>query len=180
MIRIFEGPRNSGKTFLARKYAEFRGIPIFKFDFVGWFNRLELPDDMEITHSFALGKELMLLQMNRDGLLPDFVLDRGILTVLTWGILSGRITENQAKQQIEMIADQLLFKNCEIVYVIGENPDSTDRNKDNWDFMDGDVREAEIMENLRDIISNHPYNVPIRYVFNHFDEKSVEEIMNMK
>ena len=180
MVRIFEGPRNSGKTFLARKYASHSGLRIFKFDFVGWFNRLDLPDDGEITHSFALGKELMLLQMNKEGLLPDFVLDRGILTVLTWGILSGRITEEQARSQIEMIADQGLFDKCEIVYVTGENPDSSDRNKDNWDFRDGDNAESEIMENLRDLIANQPYNVPIRFITNSFDNKSVEAIMNIE
>jgi len=155
------------------------GLDIFKFDFVGWFNRLSLPDDSEITHSFALGKELMLLQLNRDGLLPDFILDRGILTVLTWGILSGRITEEKANDQIEMMAKQGLFGDCEIFYVIGKNPDNADRGKDNWDFRDGDYREAKIMENLRDIISNQPYNVPIKYVTNNFDEKSVESLINM-
>lgn len=180
MIRIFEGPRNSGKTFLARKYSSGNQIPIYKFDFVGWFNRLNLPDGEEITHSFALGKELMLLQMNRDGLLPDFVLDRGILTVLTWGILSGRISEDQAKSQIEMIAEQGLFENCEIVYVSGKNPDSSDRNKDNWDFRDGGNEESLIMENLRGIISNHPYNVPVRYVINSFDEESAKSIMDIE
>jgi hypothetical protein len=179
MIRIFEGPRNSGKTFLARKYASKANLSIFKFDFVGWFNRLSLPDDNEITHSFALGKELMLLQLNRDGLLPDFILDRGILTVLTWGILSGRITEEEAKDQVEMIANQGLLNDCEIFYVIGKNPDVGNREKDNWDFRDGDDREAKIMENLRGIIANQPYNVPIKYVTNNFDEKSVEALINM-
>jgi AAA+ ATPase superfamily predicted ATPase len=46
-IKIFEGPRNSGKTFLARKYAEIRNLPIYKFDFVGWFNRLDFPDNSQ-------------------------------------------------------------------------------------------------------------------------------------
>jgi hypothetical protein len=180
MIRIFEGPRNSGKTFLAREYSSYNNLKIFKFDFVGWFNRLELPDTEVTTHNFALGKELMLLQLNRDRLLPDFVLDRGILTVLTWGILSGRISEQDAINQIKMIAAEGLFDNCEIVYVYGENPDKDDRNKDNWDFRDGENDEAEIMQNIRDIISGHPYNVKVKLVHNTFDSLTVQKIKDLK
>ena len=180
MITIFEGPRNSGKTFLAREYASHRNLQIFKFDFVGWFNRLELPDSDRTTHNFALGKELMLLQLNRDNLLPDFVLDRGILTVLTWGILSGRISEIEAMRQIEMAASEGLFNNCEIVYVYGENPNQSGRNKDNWDFRDGSSDEAEIMENIRDIILNHPYNVKIKLLHNTFDPSAIKKIREIK
>jgi len=180
MITIFEGQRNSGKTFLSREYSSLKNLRIFKFDFVGWFNRLELPDSDTTTHNFALGKELMLLQLNRDGLLPDFVLDRGILTVLTWGILSGRITENEAINQIKMIAEEGLFDNCEIVYVYGENPNKGDRNKDNWDFRDGEIDEANIMKNIRDIITVHPYNVKVKLVHNTFDSLAVEKIKDLK
>jgi len=122
----------------------------------------------------------MLLQLNRDGLLPDFVLDRGILTVLTWGILSGRITENEAINQIKMIAEEGLFDNCEIVYVYGENPNKGDRNKDNWDFRDGEIDEANIMKNIRDIITVHPYNVKVKLVHNTFDSLAVEKIKDLK
>ncbi len=180
MVRIFEGPRNSGKTFLAREYSSHHNLPIFKFDFVGWFNRLKLLDSHTTTHNFALGKELMLLQLNRDGLLPDFVLDRGILTVLTWGILSGRISQNEAINQIEMIASEGLFNNCEIVYVYGENPDKSHRNKDNWDFRDGEKYEADIMENIRGIITGSPYNVKVKLVHNTFDFLTVQKIIDLK
>jgi len=178
-IKIFEGPRNSGKTFLARKYSEVHNIPIFKFDFVGWFNRLALDDQSHETHSFALGKELMLLQLCRDGLLPTFILDRGFLTVLTWGILSGRITEDEAMNQLKMIAEEGLLKDCEIYFVTGDNPNKGDRNKDNWDFRDGDSKEQEIMENLRDYVMNQPYNVYVHRIFNSFDNKTVNDLSHI-
>jgi len=176
MITIFEGQRNSGKTFLAHKFASISDLPIFKFEFVDWFKNLELVDSQESTHLFALGKESMLMQLNRDGLLPDFILDRGILTVMTWGILSGRITESKAHEQLSMICEAGLFDNIRIFYVVGENPDRSSRNKDVWDFRESDNRESEIMENLRDHISNNPYNVQVEYIFNEFNEDSVRSL----
>jgi hypothetical protein len=171
MITIFEGPRNSGKTYLANKFAYMNKATIFKFDFVGWFNSLSLKDDSEATHLFALGKEAMLLQLNRDGMLPDFVLDRGFLTVLSWGILSGRISEEIAKDQLKMLAEKGLLENCRIVYVFGENPNKEARNKDNWDHRDGTSQEQEILEDLRDYISNQPFNVEVIYLSNTFDNR---------
>ena len=103
-----------------------------------------------------------------------------ILTVLTWGILSGRIPENEAINQIEMIASEGLFDNCEIVYVYGENPDKSHRNKDNWDFRDGEKYEAEIMKNIMGIITGSPYNVKVKFIHNTFDSLTVEEIKDLK
>lgn len=175
-IKIFEGPRNSGKTFLAHKYAEIKNLPIYKFDFVGWFNRLDFLDSSHETHSFAFGKELMLLQLSREGLLSDFILDRGIITVLTWGVLSGRIDEKEAYSQLNMLAEQDLLKNCELYFITGNNPDTSPRNKDNWDFRDGDDKEAEIMENIIGYIQNQPYNVYVHRIFNKFNEKTVNDL----
>ena len=169
MITIFEGPRNSGKTFLANRFADMNKSKIFKFDFVGWFNELKLLDNSESTHLFALGKEAMLLQLNKENMLPDFVLDRGFLTVLTWGVLSGRITEEKAQDHLRILAEKGLLKNCRIVYVIGNNPNTDPRGKDFWDHRDGTGEEQGIMENLRDYISNQPYNVETTTVFNSFD-----------
>ena len=178
-IKIFEGPRNSGKTFLARKYSEVHSLPIYKFDFVGWFNRFKLDNESRETHSFALGKELMLLQLSRDGLLPDFILDRGIITVLSWGILSGRITEEFALGQLKMIAEQGLLDNCEIYFVTGDNPDKSPRNKDNWDFTEQNNRELEIVENLIGYIQNQPYNVYVHRIFNSFTNKTINDLKHI-
>ena len=45
MVIVFEGPRNSGKTFLANHFSQMRNLPIFKFEFVEWFNSLGLDDN---------------------------------------------------------------------------------------------------------------------------------------
>lgn len=176
MITIFEGPRNSGKTFLANRFAQLNSCKIFKFEFAEWFNRLELEDESESTHLFALGKEAMLLQLNRDGMLPDFVLDRGFLTVLTWGILSGRITESKANLHLEILAKRGLLENCKIIYVEGDNPNNNTRNKDNWDFRENSKQEQRIMENLKNIIFNDPYNVKIEFIYNSFDARVIDNL----
>lgn len=118
----------------------------------------------------------MLLQLSRDGLLSDFILDRGIITVLSWGILSGRIEEKEAYHQLDMIANQGLLENCEIYFITGNNPDNSPRKKDNWDFRDGDNTEAEIVENLIGYIQNQPYNVYVHRIFNSFDKKTVDDL----
>ncbi len=179
MITIFEGPRNSGKTFLTREYSRVKNTPIFKFDFVGWFDRLNLSDTARETHTFALGKELMLLQLNSQGFLPDFVLDRGILTVLTWGIISDRISKESALHQITMISEQGLLDNIEFVIVSGKNPSGESRNKDRWDFREDNDEEMEILSLLLEEISKPKYNIRIRRILNTFDEKTLIEIGNL-
>ena len=79
-----------------------------------------------------------------------------------------------------MIAAEGLFDNCEIVYVYGENPNKRGRNKDNWDFRDGESDEANIMKNIRDIITVHPYNVKVKLVHNTFDSLAVKKIKDLK
>jgi hypothetical protein len=178
MITIFEGPRNSGKTFLVDKYSLLKAIPVFKFDFAFWFNSLKLPDNGERTHDFALGKELMLLQLNRDGILPDFILDRGILTVLTWGVMSGRISEAKAFSELQMINQQGLLKNCQIVYVTGNNPNQNKRDKDNWDFRDGLQDEKNIMDDFIQTLSSS-YKIKVKEIQNTFDYKVYKQLENL-
>lgn len=179
MVTIFEGIRNSGKTFLSHKFSESRKLPIYKFDFVGWFSRLELQDTDESTHLFALGKELMLLQLNSQGFLAPFVLDRGILTVLTWGVLSGRITIEKASEQLSMIAKSGILTNCEIVVVRGQNPSNIPRNKDVWDFRDGDKRESEILDYFIAKISSDEYGIKVTILENTFDESTLTKLENI-
>lgn len=178
MITIFEGPRNSGKTFLSSRYSNLKKLPIFKFDFVGWFNKLKLDNESHETHLFAAGKELMLLQLNRDGLLYDFVLDRGFVTVLVWGILTERITEHDALLQLKLIHESGLLKNVRIVYVVGENPDGLTRSKDNWDYMNGNNKESEITSRILDIIKND-YSVEVILVENDFSPRVLSKIENI-
>lgn len=179
MITIFEGARNSGKTYLAHEYSNIRDIPVFKFDFVGWFNRLSLNDSQKETHLFALGKELMLLQLNSTSLLPDFVLDRGILTVLSWGVISGRISEEDALSQLEMISSLGLFKNCEIVLVTGQNPSKGLRNKDHWDLKESSTEELEMINVLIEIISDPRFNIQVKRIENTFDTRTLQKLQTI-
>jgi hypothetical protein len=96
--------------------------------------------------------------------------------VLTWGILSGRITEEKAEDHLRILAEKGLLQNCRIVYVTGENPNKQLRNKDNWDHRDGTMEEQDIMENLRDYISNQPYNVEVIHILNSFDTRVNEQL----
>lgn len=176
MITIFEGARNSGKTYLAEKAAEHNSLPLYKFQFVEWFNRLNLPDNGRETHLFALGKEVQLLQVNRDGILPPIILDRGFLTVLVWGVLSKRIFFEEAIEQLNQIIELGLLENCKIYYIHGDNPNKMDRNKDNWDFRDNTSDEKYLYEKfITYLLNNHPNfeKFSIHSFENKFDETSI-------
>ena len=56
MLIIFEGARNSGKTYLAGRASDYNNLPLYKFEFVKWFNDLKLLDNSKESHLFALGK----------------------------------------------------------------------------------------------------------------------------
>ena len=176
MLVIFEGARNSGKTYLAQKSSEHNNIPLYKFEFVKWFNELGFADDSRESHLFALGKELQLLQANRDGILQSIVLDRGFLTVLVWGVLSKRIDFEEAIDELNKIISSGLLKNCKVFYVHGDNPNKSDRNKDNWDFRDNTSDEKHLYEKfIRHILDFYPSfdAFSIQSFENKFDETSI-------
>ena len=176
MLVIFEGARNSGKTHLAQIAAEHNNIPLYKFEFVKWFNSLDLKDDSRESHLFALGKELQLLQANRDGILSPIILDRGFLTVLVWGVLSKRIDFEEAIQELDQIVSQGLLENCKVYYIHGDNPNKSDRNKDNWDFRDNTSDEKYLYQKfITHLLENYPNfdNFSIHSFENKFDETSI-------
>lgn len=176
MLVIFEGARNSGKTYLAQKASEHNNTQLYKFEFVKWFNELGLADNSRESHLFALGKELQLLQANRDGILHPTILDRGFLTVLVWGVLSKRIDFDEAIEQLDKIVSSNLLENCKVYYIHGDNPNKSDRNKDNWDFRDNTSDEKFLYEKfIRYIIENYPSfdNFSILSFENKFDETSI-------
>ena len=176
MLVIFEGSRNSGKTYLAQKASEHNNIPLYKFEFVKWFNELGFADDSRESHLFALGKELQLLQANRDGILQSIVLDRGFLTVLVWGVLSKRIDFEEAIDELNKIISSGLLKNCKVFYVHGDNPNKSNRNKDNWDFRDNTSDEKHLYEKfIRHILDFYPSfdDFSIQSFENKFDETSI-------
>ena len=176
MLVIFEGARNSGKTYLAQKASEHNNIPLYKFEFVKWFNELGLEDSSRSSHLFALGKELQLLQANRDGILHPIIVDRGFLTVLVWGVLSKRIDFDEAIEQLDKIVSSNLLENCKVYYIHGDNPNKSDRNKDNWDFRDNTSDEKFLYEKfIHYILENYPSfnNFSIFSFENKFDETSI-------
>ena len=176
MLVIFEGSRNSGKTYLAQKASEHNNIPLYKFEFVKWFNELGLADDSRESHLFAIGKELQLLQANRDGILQSIILDRGFLTVLVWGVLSKRIDFEEAIDELNKIISSGLLKNCKVFYVHGDNPNKSDRNKDNWDFRDNTSDEKYLYDKfIKHILETYPSfnNFSIYSFENKFDETSI-------
>lgn len=176
MLVIFEGARNSGKTYLAQKASEYNKIPLYKFEFVRWFNELKLEDSSRDTHLFALGKELQLLQANRDGILQPIILDRGFLTVLVWGVLSKRIDFEEALEELNKIIESNLLDNCKVFYVRGDNPNKSDRNKDNWDFRDNTSDEKYLYDKfIKHILETYPSfnNFSISSFENKFNESSI-------
>jgi len=176
MLVIFEGARNSGKTHLAQKASEYNQIPLYKFEFVKWFNELSLEDSSRESHLFALGKELQILQANRDGILQPIILDRGFLTVLVWGVLSNRITFEDSLDQLDKIIISGLLNQCKVYYIHGDNPNRSDRNKDNWDFRDNSFDEKYLYEKfIKYILENYPSfeNFSIHAFENKFDETSI-------
>lgn len=175
MLTIFEGARNSGKTYLANLASEHNKIPIFKFEFVDWFNLLNLENSSEGIHLFALGKEISIQQMNREDILQDFIMDRGFLTVIVWGVLSGRITEETAYRQLDLMISLNLLRNCRIYYIHGDNPNKSDRNKDNWDFTDHTSSEKELYEKFINYLleNTDPKKFKIHIFENKFDKTSI-------
>jgi hypothetical protein len=94
---IVEGSRKSGKSYLVSRQAQ---LPVFKFDFNSNFSVWSFEKQSEDIHWFGLGKEIMLHELNLSGFLEDMVVDRGILTNSVWGVFQGRITKEQAEQDL--------------------------------------------------------------------------------
>lgn len=178
MIYVFEGPRNSGKTFLSKHISKRFEIKRFQFLFPDYFSRLKMTSkNSKEAHAFSMGKELMIMQLFRD---IDFgnsevIHDRGILTVLAWGLMENRITEEEMIDQVKLIRDFDLMNEVRIVFVTGNNPDKGDRNKDEWDRIDGDPRELESYQKV--ISAFESYGIArIRRFENNFDSESLTNL----
>ena len=179
MVYVFEGPRNSGKTFLSEHISEAFNIPRFQFKFSNFFSDLNLKsENNKEAHAFSLGKEFMLMQLAKDLEHESFIHDRGILTVLVWGLLEGRITEDEARNQIEIIKKYFLLDAVTLIYIDGENPDKSDRNKDQWDHMDGDIRERKTYEKVVLMFQEAGLHKIWKFT-NKFDDQSVSNIGSM-
>jgi len=175
MIYLFEGVRNSGKTFLSNHIRKTYEIPKFKFDFVEYFKGLNLSsENSRETHFFAIGKEMMLMQLSRDLEMKDFILDRGIITVFSWALLEKRISEEEVTNQIKLICDKNLLENICIIYIEGKNPDNTPREKDTWDHLDFSEEEKKYCDFVIKEFEKNGFKV--FYFSNNFKAKDIENM----
>lgn len=180
MIYCFEGARNSGKTFLSNYISGQLGTERFQFDFGQYFNLLDLKStDNREAHSFAMGKELMLMQLGRDVKnLGDFIHDRGILTVLAWGISDNRISKDDAIEQIEFILKNDLLRNVFILYIDGDNPIKRNCVKDQWDYADNNSKEREAFEFVMSEFEKRECRSIVRFK-NEFNQESLIKLYNL-
>lgn len=175
MIYLFEGSRNSGKTFLSDHISKKFNLPKFKFDFSGYFESLKMTSQSSReTHSFALGKELMIMQISRDLGIEDFILDRGIITVFSWALLEKRSTEEEIVDQIKMVCEKNLIKGISVIYIEGSNPDKSSRNKDSWDHLDFNLEEKRYCDFVINEFQKNGFQ--IYYFHNNFGEKDKENM----
>lgn len=165
---IVEGSRKSGKSYLVSRQAQ---LPVFKFDFNSNFSAWNFEKQSEDIHWFGLGKEIMLHELNLSGFLEDMVVDRGILTNSVWGVFQGRITKEQAEQDLINFHNRGLFKNTRIILVDGEW--SENRTKDIWDEDDSRIQEEKALFLSFSLLLRN-LGVDIRSFTNNFDLDSVE------
>jgi hypothetical protein len=165
---IVEGSRKSGKSYLVSRQAQ---LPVFKFDFNANFAVWNFEKQTEEIHWFGLGKEVMLHELNSAGFLENMVVDRGILTNSVWGVFQGRITKEQAEQDLINFHKRGLFKNVRIILVDGEW--SENRTKDIWDEDDSRIQEEKALF-LSFSLLLRSLGVDVRSFTNNFDLDSVE------
>ncbi len=181
MIYVFEGARNSGKTYLSNYVSKKYNIQRFQFNFGSYFNLLGLKSsDNREAHSFSMGKELMLLQLAKEFSFefPDFIHDRGIVTVLAWGLYENRITKDDLISQIDYIEKNNLLDGIYIIRINGKNPDRSNRDKDQWDFADSDDGESECFEMVFSELERRGI-FRVFTVNNTFDSDGLREIDNL-
>lgn len=178
MIYFIEGARNSGKSYVSEKVANSLGISRYQYEFSFWFGQLGLKDNSISSHLFAIGKETMLLQLIREDMIKNkCVIDRGIFSVLTWGVMERRITDTEAMKEMSALIERGLMSNVEFIYVYGDNPSGDRKNKDRWDKNESSRgTEALLMENLLKYAEHLDPTIIIHRIKNNFDPKSIDEI----
>jgi hypothetical protein len=170
---VVEGSRKSGKTHFVNSQ---NWIPIFKFDFNGVYTSLDLPAKGDKTHHIGLGKELMVHQLNRDGFLPNLMMDRGIITNSVWGILNGRVSKKSVLKELDYMLWNNLFKNS--FFFIIEGTSQEERNKDVWDYMDEKIpEEAALFKEFGNYLLDR--GVRIQTIENKFDPESLSNFQTI-
>lgn len=176
MVYVFEGARNSGKTFLSKEVSKTLFVPRFQFDFGDYFQLLNLKSNgSDAAHAFSMGKEFMLMQIARDlEEFTDFIHDRGIMTCLAWGLYENRIDKLDVIKQVDFAKSKGLFDNIHIIYIEGRNPDRSDRNKDSWDFADLGSGEREAFDYVKSVFAAR--GIGFSVFKNMFNEESLYDI----
>lgn len=179
---VFEGCRNTGKTFLSELVSMSLDIPRFQYDFIGVYKSFEIIDHDPVSqHDFSVGKETMIMQLNKENLLPaNMIHDRGFLTVLSWGISQKRISKEEAINQLLYLKESGLLKRIKVIYIEGKNPSTSTRVKDIWDETERNNLEKEaydfIIEKLEEICLDVT-DFSIYRFKNNFDEHSSKTIL---
>jgi hypothetical protein len=169
---IVEGARRSGKSYLINEQDI---LPVFKFDFNLSFSLWDLGKGSKDTHWFGLGKEVMLHELDNSGFLRKTIIDRGILTNSVWGVFQGRVTEEQAKQDLINFYKRGLLANTKIILVEGEW--SEKREKDIWDEDDARGEyERSLFTSFSLVLEE--LGVEVIHFTNNFDSESLERFKN--
>jgi hypothetical protein len=82
----------------------------------------------------------------------------------------------EAIDELNKIISSGLLKNCKVYYVHGDNPNKSDRNKDNWDFRDNTSDEKHLYAKfIQHILDFYPSfdDFSIYSFENKFDETTI-------
>lgn len=137
---IIEGSRNVGKTHLLKSL----DLPdnAYKFPFASYFNECfknDFEGDWTAVNGrpelsyFSLASDIAILDLIKQGhITHDILLDRNFLSTLAFGLLTKRITVDQATNQLKWVLDNY-GDIMEIVYIKSESGEKDERAKDTWE-----------------------------------------------
>lgn len=172
---MLEGARCVGKTYLVKSLNMDGNV--HKIPFAGYFNECFVNDFPDLTkeeankktdiHYYSLAYDIFVLDLVKTNKINyDIIVDRSLLSSFVFGILAGRVTMDQVKNQYEWIKKNY-SDHIEIVYVIGNMSEDT-RNKDMWSLYNNKETHDMYQKIIKEL------NIPVTYFTNNYDEKSVE------
>lgn len=128
-VLIVEGPRNTGKTHLLNSLGKF--APVYKFIFKDLYEFTEKSLDKTLGMSF--GKDVQFLDLHKEDWLEPMIVDRRFLTSAVYGILFGRMKENEAMDYLLWVQNRFFQTNNppEMIFIQGRNPNNRGF-KDQW------------------------------------------------
>jgi len=146
-------------------------IDVYKYPFSDWFNTIfkDMSKNSEDPMFYMpFGMETGMLDLTSKGLLDKpLLVDRGFLSNAVFGIMTGRITKEQAITNLKWLLEKWP-KAYHIVYIDADIKED-DRNKDKWEIYDP-IKTRMIYE---DLMNELEFNVTI--FKNKFNNESLEE-----